>query len=342
MANEVSKQPVTHQQLVSVKIGNYLASENINRMISSVLKDRAGSFIATLTSLVNNNSKLMACDKSTVLTAALKAAGLNLPIEPSLGFAYIIPYGDQAQFQLSYKGLTQLALRSGVYAGINAMEVRDGEFFGRDDLGDPIIHWFDEGIRMKKKVIGYMAGFKTVRGMTKKVYWTTEQVEKHADRFSQGFRSFKAKGKSQSTARSGNMENPWSTDFDSMSCKTVLKSLLSKYGELSVEMQQAIKYDQSVVYLDESGNEMEPVYPDNTKDVVQEGLTKAQQEEILSTYDAATVKEALYNVGFKDITDISPDSLESFKSVCEDIKAENAKVSGDVSAEKAEGKQLTM
>jgi recombination protein RecT len=291
--------------LVSVSMKNYLSSPNVAKYVEDILGSRKGQFIATCTSLVNTNNKLQSCDKQTVLMAAIKAVSLNLPIEPSLGYAYVIPYGDQAQFQISYKGIIQLALRTGNYSGINSMEVRKGEFVGRDDLGDPVIRWLPEDERLKLPVTGYMAVFKTTSGFTKKDYWTIQQVENHAERFSQGYKAFKKYGKSQSTAKSGNLTNPWESDFDGMAKKTVLKNLLSKYGELSVEMQTAIRADQAVIKISDDGVE-EMVYVDNPKDVTpsEEKLSKAQQKEILKKAPPEVVKSVLNNLGYTDISDV--------------------------------------
>jgi len=306
-------------ELTKVSMKNYLSSPAISKYVEEILQDRKGTFIATVTSLVNGNDKLQDCDKQTILMAALKAVGLNLPIEPSLGFAYIIPYGDKAQFQLGVKGLTQLALRSGEYAGINAMEVREGEFFGRDDLGDPIIHWLPEDERLNKKVIGFMSAFKTNKGFSKKVYWTIKQVEEHANRFSQGYQAYKKYGASTSRARSGNLTNPWESDFNSMASKTVLKNLLSKYGVLSIEVQDAIKADQAIISVTDDGSEILEYAdnPNNTKSVADDLIPAKEQKAILKEYGSKVVKGALNEFQYSDISDIPKDAVSDFRAYCE-------------------------
>lgn len=303
-------------ELVTVSMKNYLSSPAIAKYVEEMLGERKGNFIATVTSLVNGSDKLQVCDKQTILMAALKAVGLNLPIEPTLGFAYVIPYGDKAQFQLGVKGLTQLALRSGAYAGINSIEVRQGEFLGRDDLGDPIIKWLSEDERLKLPVIGYMAAFKTVKGFSKKVYWTIKQVEEHANRFSQGYRSYKQYGGSKSNAKAGNLTNPWESDFNSMACKTVLKNLLSKYGELSIEMSNAIKADQAVITLSETGEE-KIEYVDNVPEAkdTTEYLSKKQQKALMQEYGADAVKAVLETCGYSDISEVPASEFTTLNSI---------------------------
>ena len=314
-------------ELVSVSMKNYLSAPAISRYVEEMLGTNKGSFIATVTSLVNGNYKLQNCDKSTILMACLKAVGMKLPIEPSLGFAYVIPYGDKAQFQLSYKGLVQLALRTGNYIAMNSIEVREGEFKGRDSLGDPIVVFSEEEERLKRKIIGYMAGFKTRSGMTKIAYWTTSQVEEHALRFSQGYKSFKAKGKSTSTARSGNLENPWETDFSGMACKTVLKNVLSKYGELSIEIQDAIKYDQAVIGMNAEFEETINYIDNQSGSAVSDNIDKKEQDLLLNSYTPEVISEALMLAEMGDITEIGKDGFNKFVVSCKKIKEEYDKIS---------------
>lgn len=314
-------------ELVTVSMKNYLASPAISQYIENILGSRKGTFIATLTSLVNGNEKLKDCDKSTVLMAAIKSVGMNLPIDPSLGQAYVIPYGVQAQFQLGYRGLIQLALRTGQYETINAKEVKDGEFKGYDDMGDPVIQWLSPVERFDKKTIGFMAGFKLTTGFRKVEFWTTEEVDRHANTYSQSYKAFKKYGVSQSTAKSGNMSNPWASDSDGMSKKTVLKSVLGKYGVLSIELQEALKIDQSVITIDDNMNETIK-YIDNPSTPEDTGrITKAQQELLLKTYSAEIINEALYVAGIEDITLIQTDTFDEFVKSCVKLQKDTEKLS---------------
>lgn len=319
--------------LQKTKMKDYLSSPNIDAYITQMLGERKSSFITTVATMAGPGSKLQNCDKQSVMMAALKAVGMNLPIDQNLGFAWIIDYGGQAQFQIGAKGFLQLALRTGNYKTINAIEVVDGEFKGRDWIGEPIIQFSSEEDRLVKPIIGYAAGYETLSGTRKIVYWTVDTVKKHAERFSQGYRSFLEKGPSQSKAKSGNLSNPWATDFNAMGKKSVTKNLLSQYGELTTEVRQAIRYDQAVISLDDKMNET-VLYLDNPESIESyPSLSKKNQELLLKSYDAGLIKEALHNVGIEDITQLEDSGMNDFITVCEKLKNENAKLSGDKPSE---------
>ena len=180
--------------------------------------------------------------------AAMKATALDLPLDNSLGFAYCIPYKDNkrgvtvAQFQLGYKGFKQLALRSGQFAIIpNATEIKEGELISRNRLtGECVFKFIEDDVeRAKVKTIGYASYFRLMNGAESTFYMSVEEMERHALRYSQTYRS-----KTDYVKKS----SKWSTDFDDMAKKTVIKLNLSKNAPLSVEMQDAIRADQSVQY----------------------------------------------------------------------------------------------
>lgn len=223
-----------------------LAKPDVQRRFEQILGKKAQGFISSVINTVNNNKALKMCDPKTVLMSAVVAATLDLPIDKNLGFAWIIPYGNQASFQMGYKGYIQLAQRTGQYKTIHADKVFEGEFVSRNKLTGEIV--FDWDNKKSDNVVGYTAYFKLINGFEKSLFWTAEEVETHAGRYSQ---AYKAKKK----------DSPWFTDYDIMAMKTVLKYLLSKWGILSIEMQSALKYDQGVV----EDVETEKVsYPDNT------------------------------------------------------------------------------
>lgn len=227
-----------------------LQSEGYKQLINNTLGDPkvAQRFIANISSVVANNSTLQKCEPASILTAGFQAESLNLPLNQSLGYAYVVPYGDKAQFQIGYKGLIQLAIRSGQYIDIDTFTIKDGEYKGRDkNTGRPIFEFIeDDGVAESKEVIGYMATFTLLNGFTKQLYWSKEKTVKHAKQYSKSFGN-------------GSRTDLWTNQFDLMAMKTVLKQLLSKYGLLSVELQQALEADQAVI--DEKGNKE---YVDNT------------------------------------------------------------------------------
>ncbi len=214
--------------------------------LQSVLGEKKQSFVNNLTALVSNDKNLQCCEPTTLMFAALKATALDLPLDNNLGFAYVIPYKNtragitEAQFQCGYKGITQLAIRSGQFRTINVTDVREGELKGRNRLtGEVSVEWItDDEARAKARVIGYMGYFRLVSGYEKTTYWSVAELEQHGVKYSQTYR----KG-----------YGVWKDNFDSMCRKTVIKLMLNKGdAPMSVEMQQAIKYDQSVI-LDENG-----------------------------------------------------------------------------------------
>lgn len=187
-----------------------------------VMKDNAPQFMASLLNLYNMDKYLQKCDPNSVIGAAMVAASLDLPIDKNLGYAWIIPYGQRAQFQIGYKGYIQLALRTAQYKSINVIELCEGELVKWDKLTEEMKIDFDK--RKSEAVIGYAGYFELLNGFRKAVYWTKAEVEAHAKKFSKTY------NRSDST---------WKTDFPAMAKKTVLTNMLTKWGILSVKMQEA-------------------------------------------------------------------------------------------------------
>lgn len=216
-----------------------LNSEGIKRRFTELLDTSAPSFISSILSVVNSNSKLRECSPNSILSAAGIAAALKLPINPSLGFAYIVPYKGQAQFQLGYKGFIQLAIRSGQYATLNAGIVREGQIKEIDFETGEIIR----GEKISDEVVGYVAHMALINGFKKSIYMTIEEMQEHAEKFSQSYAY---------DLRSNRKSSVWSTNFDAMAKKTILKKLLSTFGIISIDQQsaalaKAIQADQAVI-----------------------------------------------------------------------------------------------
>ncbi len=250
--------------ITNVKTQNYL---------TSVLGEKKGQFVSNITSLVANNKLLQNCKPISVIYAGITATVLDLPLNPNLGFAYVIPYKDEATFQIGYKGLVQLAMRSGQFKTINVCDVREGELVGRDFISGECKFEFVED-RESRPIIGYMAYFKLLNGFEKMSYWTKEKVEAHAKRFSQAYANKRA--------------TPWNTDFEAMAEKTVLKNLLVKFAPLSVEMQKAIISDQAVI-TDEQGTVK---YVDNMQQV--DEAQKEKAKEMVKKMMGDTIEEATF------------------------------------------------
>lgn len=220
-------------QIQTVK--NLLSQDNVKQKFQDILKENAAGFTANLAVMVNNSSTLAKCEPTSIISAAVVSASLNLPLDPNLGFAAIVPFGDKASFQIMYKGLIQLAMRSGQYKTIGVTEICEGEYISGNPLTGEYI--FDFEGRTSDKIVGFAAYFSLVNGFEKTIYWPVQQVEAHGKRFSQTYK----KG-----------YGLWKEDFISMGKKTVLKNLISKWGVLSIEMQKAVKFDQAVIKDEET------------------------------------------------------------------------------------------
>lgn len=206
---------------------------------NEMLGKKAAGFMSSIIAVTNNNKYLAKANPATVIGAAAQAAMLDLPINQSLGFAYIVPYGNEAQFQLGYKGYIQLAQRSGQYVDIGAKTVYEGELEYENRLLDK----FKFGERTGDKVIGYIAYFRLVNGFEKMLFMTLDEMQAHAKKYSKNYK--------------GGTDKWGLTDFNTMAEKTVLKRLLSKYGPLSIEsiqMSQALANDGGVVKMNEDGD----------------------------------------------------------------------------------------
>lgn len=213
MANQLST--YTHKQ--------FFNAPTIQKAFDDVWKGAGTQFAVSILSVLQGSQSLKSASNESIYAAAMKAAVLNLPIEPSLGRAYLVPYKGQAQFQLGYKGLIELAQRSGQYKNINAGIVYKSQLISYNPLFEELLLDFS---KPQDEIVGYFAAFKLLNGFEKVSFWTVEKVTAHGKKFSKSFAS-----------------GPWKTDFDAMAQKTILKDILSKYGPLSVEMQKAIEED---------------------------------------------------------------------------------------------------
>lgn len=264
---------------VSKKVKSYLDSPELTeRLQNAMTPQKKELFKTSLLGVINSNSLFEKADPLSIIQSALVATTLDLPINPNLGYAYIIPYGAKAQFQLGYKGLIQLAQRTGQYQTISASEVREGQIKDYDPLKGVEFDWtITDG-----EVIGYVAYFKLINGFEKYLYMSLKELEAHGKKYSKSYDS-----KDKYTKEYNGI---WRTNFDAMAKKTVLKQLISKFGIMSVEMQDAVVKDQQVI--DKEGN---GEYVDNNNIII-----KAEQDdrsEVLKfIQDEAMTIEALQEV----------------------------------------------
>ncbi len=202
-----------------------LSSPTVKEQFQNALEKHADKFTASLIDLVASDKGLQKCNPNLIVLEALKAATLNLPINRQLGFAYIVPYKDTPQFQIGYKGMIQLAMRSGVYRYLNAGPVFEGEYQGHSKLtGELDI----SGEKTSDKIVGFFSYMETTNGFRKALYMSLEEITAHAKRFSKSYSS---------------KSSPWQTDFNAMAEKTMLRRLLSRYGQMTVDMAEAMAAD---------------------------------------------------------------------------------------------------
>jgi recombination protein RecT len=250
---------------------------DVKDKFAELLGSRAPSFITSVLQIVSSNKMLADADPTSIYQSAAVAATLDLPLNNSLGFAYIVPYNEKqadgsykkvAQFQIGYKGFKQLALRSGQFLTINSVDVRLGEIKNHNRLsGEMEFSWvLDEKERESLPIIGYVSFFKLMNGYEQTYFMTIEKLSSHGKKYSQTFK----KG-----------FGLWKDDFDSMCLKTVTKLNLSKNAPLSIDMQKAVIADQSIVKNNET---IDVSYPDNEVDKEQERIS-------LMLSDCKTVEE---------------------------------------------------
>ena len=266
MANEVAKAEPKKQGIAS-----FLAQEAVKANVESVVgvKD-SQRFISSVVSAVQTNTQLAECTNASILSAALLGHSLNLPQSPQIGMFYMVPFKNkkkvkvkdekgrekeetvevmEATFQLSYRGMLQLAMRSGQYKLMNVTDIREGELVSYNPIED--VYEFkaetDVSKREKLEIIGYYAFFEMINGFRKGIYWTKEQVDAHAKKYSASYRN--------------GWSSLWKSDFDAMAKKTMLRQLISKWGIMSVDMERAYEGDQAVIREDGT-----PDYIDNIPD----------------------------------------------------------------------------
>jgi len=251
-------------------VKSFFTQDSVKKKFDELLGKRSSSFMTSVLQIVASNNMLQNADPASIFNAACVAATLDLPLNNNLGFAYIVPYGKSAQFQMGYKGFIQLAQRSGQFQTISAAPIYAGQLIEQDPLRG---FRFDFSVEKSGEPIGYAAFFRLTNGFEKTFYMTTEELKQHGLKFSQTYK----KG-----------FGLWKDDFEAMAQKTVLKLLLSKFAPLSVEMQTATIVDQSVVknsdtldvsYLDNFEIEQDP-FRDRIEQLIKSAETTGELLEI--------------------------------------------------------------
>ncbi|MGN7176236.1 recombinase RecT [Paenibacillus sp. FSL R5-0490] len=261
LKNQLANRQETAAKQVSAQslgLKSLLNTPTMQKKFEQVLANKAPQFMASVLNLYNGDPGLREAEPMSIVSSAMVAASLDLPVDKNLGYAWIVAFYDSkkgyktAQFQLGYKGYIQLALRSGQYKAINVIPVYEGELLKWNRLTEEID--LDLDARKSDKVIGYCGYFRLVNGFEKTVYWTRDEVEAHRIKHN------KAKDKKS-------LNNVWRTDYDAMAMKTVLRNMLGKWGILSIDMQKAFSEDEQereVKDITDEANEFdEPIQYDS-------------------------------------------------------------------------------
>lgn len=298
-----SKVAKNQTKSTGIKVFNNLINSDLMRTKIHQMVGATDSqeFITSITSAVNTNPALAECDPQTIISAALLGQSLHLKPSPQLGYFYMVPFNNrkkgtkEAQFQLGYKGLLQLAIRTSEYIDIDAIEIKEGEYKGRDKFtGRPKFEFVeDDDIRENLPVVGYMAYFEMKNGYIKRLYWSKTKMENHADTYSMAFDLEKyhdlQEGKIPQSEQ-WKYSSFWYKNFDEMAKKTMLRQLLSKHGLLSTEMQKAVESDQAVIT-----NDLQPEYVDN-ENVIDNAAVEKEQTQSIEENSAPTVEEVMNQV----------------------------------------------
>ncbi len=273
MENKIVENKIVENKIVKKqpKFSVAIQSDAYKKLINNTLgdKDKAQKFIASISSAVATNPQLQECESGSIISGALLGNALNLSPSPQLGQMYLVPFKNnkkgtiEAQFILGAKGYKQLAIRSGQYKDIDFIEVREGEYLGRDEeTGKQKFKFIsDDEVRENKPIIGYLAYFELLNGFRKQIYWSHTKMLNHADKYSKAFNK-----KDYERLQAGQIPEKdmwkyssyWYADFQGMAEKTLYRQLISKYGVMSIDMQDAYTKDMAVIREDGT-----PDYVDN-------------------------------------------------------------------------------
>lgn len=248
----VAKQP--SQKALAVK--NFQAVMNnsyYQTLLQNTLKENKGTFTTSLMELATSDEELLQCNPNALMAEALKAASLHLPLNKQLGQCYILPFKNHGVMTptlvVGTKGYLQLAMRTGKYETINSDVVYEGELKGYDKVTGNLDL---SGVRTSNVPIGYFAYMKMKNGFSKLLYMSLDEVCLYAKQYSPTVKfSDKAtpttlKELALKQAASGVSDGVgWYSNFESMALKTVLRRLLSKWGELSIDNNDILNIDEA-------------------------------------------------------------------------------------------------
>lgn len=272
-AVQQNKPEAKAKQGINAMLNSVLDGEGMRRRFDELLGKRTPQFMSSLVSMINDNQALQEafCESPmSVIKSALQAASYDLPIDPALGYAYIVPFRNKgkatATFVIGYKGMMQLCLRTGAYKSVpDAVDVREGELVSYNRLtGEAVFNWIeDEDEREKRPIVGYAGYFCLKNGAEKTIYMSKKQIDAHEKKNRKG----------------DNKSNGWREDYDAMAKKTVIRRLCGKYALMSIEYQNGADRDTMNLASALAAQD----YPDEQADVI---LTDADTGEVVAEPEA--------------------------------------------------------
>lgn len=279
----------TKKQEVILAFNKVVNGGYIQNQLTNIMGKNAGSFTSSMIELFSQDSNLQECDPKAVVMEAMKAAALHLPLSKSLGRAYVLPFKNKGvatpTFVIGWKGLIDLAVRTGQYETINAVCVYKGEMTGQDKLSGFINL---EGVKESNEIVGYLGYFKLTTGFKKMVYMSLEQMAHYGKTYAPTLKFSKVTEdelirKAQEQSEHGPQAGAigWFGDFNAMALKTVVRKVLS-WGPMSIELQNAIAQDEDYdtpaeQKRDEENATAKPVFDANS--MIQEAEEVKEEEE---------------------------------------------------------------
>lgn len=279
----------------SMKLSVYLQNDAVKKQINQVVGGKNGTrFISSIVSAVQSTPALQECTSPSIVNAALLGEALNLSPSPQLGQFYMVPFDNkkkgckEAQFQLGYKGYIQLAIRSGYYKKLNVLAIKEGELVRYDPLDEEVeVNLIEDDIlREEAPTMGYFAMFEYENGFRKTLYWSKKKMLAHAEKYSFAF--YKNGGaKSLELLEQGKIPEKdmwkyssfWFKDFDGMALKTMLRQLISKWGIMSIDLQNAIDKDMAVIHEDGKTEYVDAVKAEDDGVVADQELNEVQEDQ---------------------------------------------------------------
>ena len=279
----------------SMKLSVYLQNDAVKKQINQVVGGKNGTrFISSIVSAVQSTPALQECTSPSIVNAALLGEALNLSPSPQLGQFYMVPFDNkkkgckEAQFQLGYKGYIQLAIRSGYYKKLNVLAIKEGELVRYDPLDEEVeVNLIEDDIlREEAPTMGYFAMFEYENGFRKTLYWSKKKMLAHAEKYSFAF--YKNGGaKSLELLEQGKIPEKdmwkyssfWFKDFDGMALKTMLRQLISKWGIMSIDLQNAIDKDMAVIHEDGKTDYVDAVKAEDDGVVSDQELQELQEDQ---------------------------------------------------------------